>query len=198
MGGDVDWARVALLLGVLVPSVMLHEVAHGWVAERFGDDTARRAGRLTLNPLAHVDPFGTLLVPVLTAMSGIGAFGWAKPVPVSPRNLRDPRSHSLWVGLAGPAVNITLALLAAIGYRLVEQEWLLWLGFINVILAVFNLLPIPPLDGSALVERVLPLSWWPVWLRIRQHGMLLVFAFAFFGPFEEVLEPALRAWERLL
>ena len=196
--GDVDWGRVALLLAVLVPSVMLHEIAHGWVADRLGDPTARHAGRLTLNPIAHVDGFGTILMPLLTAMSGIGAFGWAKPVPVTPRLLRDPRSHSLYVGLAGPAVNIGLAVLAAVAYRALEQEWLLWLGFINVILAVFNLLPIPPLDGSAVVERVLPHRMWPAWLRFRQYGMLLVLAFAFFGPFEEVLLPALRLWERLL
>ena len=196
--GDVDWGRAALLLAVLMPSVILHEVAHGWVADRFGDDTARRAGRLTLNPVAHVELFGTILLPLMTALSGLGAFGWAKPVPVTPRKLRDPIQHSLYVGLAGPATNIALALLAALGYRLVEQEWLLWLGFVNVLLAVFNLLPIPPLDGSALVERVLPNRWWPVWLRFRQWGMLLVLLLVFYGPFEQILRPPLRWWERLL
>jgi Zn-dependent protease len=91
----VDWGRVALLVAVLVPSVMLHEVAHGVVAAHFGDDTAKRAGRLTLNPARHVDPFGTVVLPVLLSLSGLGAFGYAKPVPVDLRRLRDPRRHAL-------------------------------------------------------------------------------------------------------
>jgi Zn-dependent protease len=198
--GDVDWGWVALVLGVLVPSVMLHEVAHGWVAERFGDDTARKAGRLTLNPIAHIDPVGTILLPVILSLSGVGAFGWAKPVPVSPGRLRNPRSHSLWVGLAGPATNIVLAVSAAVGYRTYGYEWLFWLGAINVILAVFNLLPIPPLDGSAVIERLLPLRWWPTWLRIRQWGMgiVLLLVLVLPGALTAVFEPALDLWARLL
>lgn len=200
MGGDVDWGWVALILGVLIPSVMLHEVAHGWVAERFGDDTARNAGRITLNPLAHIDPFGTILLPLILSLSGVGAFGWAKPVPVSPRRLRNPRSHSLWVGLAGPATNIAIAVVAALAHRTYGYEWLFWLGAINVILAVFNLLPIPPLDGSAVVERLLPLSWWPTWLRVRQWGMgvVLLLVLVLPGALTWVFEPALDLWVRLL
>jgi Zn-dependent protease len=198
--GDVDWGRVALVLGVLIPSVMLHEIAHGWVAERFGDDTARKAGRLTLNPIAHIDPVGTILLPVILSLSGVGAFGWAKPVPVSPGRLRNPRSHSLWVGLAGPATNVVIAVAAAVGYRSYGYEWLFWLGAINVILAVFNLLPIPPLDGSAVIERLLPLRWWPTWLRIRQWGMgiVLLLVLVLPGALTAVFEPALDLWARLL
>jgi Zn-dependent protease len=198
--GDVDWGWVALVLAVLVPSVMLHEIAHGWVAERFGDDTARRAGRLTLNPLAHVDPVGTVILPLVLSLSGAGVFGWAKPVPVSPRRLRNPRSHSLWVGLAGPGTNVVIAVAAALLYRSHGQEWLFWLGAINVILAVFNLLPIPPLDGSAVVERVLPLRWWPAWLRIRQWGMgvVLLLVLVVPGALTRVFDPALELWARLL
>lgn len=213
---DTDWGRVAVLVAVLIPSVILHEVSHGAVANAFGDDTAKRAGRLTLNPLAHVDPFGTVLLPLLLSLSGVGAFGYAKPVPVNPRKLRHPRQHSLYVSLAGPVVNIALALVSVVLLNTlydgaIERAFsvddlaigpkiLFWLGFINVILAVFNLLPIPPLDGSAFVERVLPTSWWPTWLRFRQwgFGILLVLVFLIPGSLDRVFDPALRQWARLL
>lgn len=214
--GNVDWERVAVMVAVLVPSVILHEVSHGAVAYHFGDDTAKRAGRLTLNPLRHVDPFGTVLLPLLLSLSGLGAFGYAKPVPVNPRKLRHPRQHSLYVSLAGPATNIVLALAAAFVLRtryagvLGSVSWvdhlalvpqlLFWLGFVNVILAVFNLLPIPPLDGSALVERVLPTQWWPTWLKFRQwgFGILLLLVFVVPGALDRILTPALRQWVKLL
>ena len=213
---DTDWGRVAVLVAVLIPSVILHEVSHGAVANVFGDDTAKRAGRLTLNPLAHVDPFGTVLLPLLLSLSGVGAFGYAKPVPVNPRKLRHPRQHSLYVSLAGPVVNIALALVSVVLLNTlydgaIERAFsvddlaigpkiLFWLGFINVILAVFNLLPIPPLDGSAFVERVLPASWWPTWLRFRQwgFGILLVLVFLIPGSLDRIFDPALRQWARLL
>ena len=213
---DTDWGRVAVLVAVLIPSVILHEVSHGAVANVFGDDTAKRAGRLTLNPLAHVDPFGTVLLPLLLSLSGVGAFGYAKPVPVNPRKLRHPRQHSLYVSLAGPVVNIALALISVVLLNTlydgaiqrafsvddlaIGPKVLFWLGFINVILAVFNLLPIPPLDGSAFVERVLPTSWWPTWLRFRQwgFGILLVLVFLIPGSLDRVFDPALRQWARLL
>ena len=114
----VDWGFVATVLAVLVPSVILHEVSHGVVANHFGDDTAKRAGRLTLNPLAHIDPFGTVILPIILSLSGFGAFGYAKPVPVTVSRLRNPRQHSLYVSLVGPAVNIALALAAAVALRL--------------------------------------------------------------------------------
>jgi Zn-dependent protease len=213
---DVDWGQVAILVAVLVPSVIFHEVSHGVVANWFGDDTAKRAGRLTLNPVAHVDPFGTVLLPLLLSLSGVGAFGYAKPVPVNPRRLRDPRQHSLYVSLAGPATNIILALVAALLLRTIFRDDLsdaislddlgllprlvFWLGFVNVILAVFNLLPIPPLDGSALVERVLPTQWWPTWLRFRQwgFGVLLILVFLLPGSLDSIFEPFLRRWLHLL
>jgi Zn-dependent protease len=213
---NVDWERVAVLVSVIVPSIILHEVSHGFVANLFGDDTAKRAGRLTLNPIAHVDPFGTIILPLLLSLSGIGAFGYAKPVPVNPRNLRNPRQHSLYVSLAGPLTNITLALIAGLVLRFryggvlssvfaAEQlplvpQLLFWLGFMNVILAVFNLLPIPPLDGSAFVERLLPNQWWPTWLKFRQYGfgILLLLVFVVPGALDKVFDPALRQWVRLL
>jgi len=203
-----DWARIA----AIIPSIVLHEVSHGAVANHFGDDTAKRAGRLTLNPIAHVDLFGTIILPVLMALTSLGAFGYAKPVPMNPRKLRNPRQHSFYVSLAGPGTNIALALGAALVLRiaypgvLVEPHLavvpllLFWLGFVNVVLAVFNLLPIPPLDGSAFVERVLPNAWWPTWLKFRQYGfgLLLVVMLALPGSLNRVFEPALRQWGRLL
>jgi Zn-dependent protease len=217
--GDVDWGRVAVLVAVVVPSVIFHEVAHGWVANLFGDDTAKRAGRLSLNPLKHVDPFGTLILPFALSLTGVGAFGYAKPVPVNPRRLRHPRQHSLYVSLAGPATNLALALFAGLALRFayadsvprsfdlpfldlmpLVPQLLFWLGFMNVLLAVFNLLPIPPLDGSALVERVLPTSWWPTWLKFRQWGFGIILLLVFVAPqaLDRVLEPALEQWVKLL
>ena len=201
----VDWSLVAVLVGVLVPSVILHEVSHGVVALAFGDDTAKQAGRLTLNPIAHIDPFGTIILPAILALSGVGAFGYAKPVPVNPRRLRNPRQHSLYVSLVGPAVNIALAVTAAVVYRLWQPgglagEIVFFFGWINVILAVFNLLPVPPLDGSAVVERLLPYRWWPAWLRFRRwsFGLLLLLVLLLPGALTWVFDPALDLWARLL
>ncbi len=213
---NVDWAQVVLVVGVLVPSVILHEVSHGVVALWYGDDTAKQAGRLTLNPLSHIDLFGTLILPVLLSLGGLGAFGYAKPVPVQPNRLRNPRQHSLYVSLVGPAVNFVLALVAVVVYRtffesarnngvvLLEPSLaariVFYFGFINVILAVFNLLPIPPLDGSAMVERVLPMRWWPTWLKVRQwsFGILLLLVLALPGALSAIFRPALALYTGLL
>lgn len=213
---NVDWAQVVLVVAVLVPSVILHEVSHGVVAHWYGDDTAKEAGRLTLNPLPHIDPFGTVILPVLLSLGGLGAFGYAKPVPVQPNRLRNPRQHSLYVSLVGPAVNLVLALVAVVIYRtffesarsgatvLLEPSLVarivFYFGFVNVILAVFNLLPIPPLDGSAMVERVLPLRWWPAWLKVRQwsFGILLLLVLALPGALSAIIRPVLAVYTSLL
>jgi Zn-dependent protease len=188
----------------LVPSVILHEVSHGAVALMFGDDTAKKAGRLTLNPIRHVDPFGTIILPALLVFAGQPAFGWAKPVPVNPRALRNPRQQSLLVSLAGPAVNITIALLAAVVLASTtgvdDARRFVWAaGVVNVILAAFNLIPIPPLDGSAVVERLLPHRWWPSYLRFRQYsmGILLMLVLVVPGALTQVFDPALRLWNGL-
>lgn len=198
-------------LAVLFPSVILHEVSHGVVALAFGDDTAKREGRLTLNPLPHVDLFGTIILPTMLVLANAPAFGWAKPVPVNVRNLRSPRNHAVLVSLAGPAVNLVLALIAAFALRSVlpgedlrdismMTEVLITLGTINVVLAVFNLLPIPPLDGSSVVERLLPTSWWPQYLRLRQYSMpiLLILVLMVPGALDKVFDPALRIWAELV
>lgn len=208
-----------VLFCVVVPSIILHEVAHGWVALAFGDDTAKRAGRLTLNPVAHVDPVGTLIVPALLALSGIGMFGWAKPVPVDLRRLRHPRNEGVVVSLAGPATNVLLALVAWILFRSFHgattyttaqptgalwAEVLFYLGLVNVWLAVFNLVPVPPLDGSVLLERLLPRAWWPAYLRIRPYtmpvliGLLLLNFYLHPGPLTWLYDHLFSWWVGVL
>lgn len=199
-----------VFFAMLFPSIILHEVSHGWVANMFGDDTAKRAGRLTLNPIAHVDPFGTIILPVLLIATTGRAFGYAKPVPVNPRNLHHPRNETLLVSLAGPGVNIALAVIAAlllphwILFRAPEAwsryDLLLNLGYANVLLAAFNLIPLPPLDGSAIVERLLPQSWWPGYLRIRQYsmGLLLILVLLLPGVLSRVFDWALNLWAHLI
>ena len=197
-----------LVLAVTIPSIILHEVAHGVAALRFGDDTAKRAGRITLNPARHVDPFGTLILPFLMAALGGGVLGYAKPVPVNPSRMRDPRNDAVWVSLAGPATNIVLAVLAALALRTwgpgmtnrTLLELLFYLGTGNVLLAVFNLLPIPPLDGSAVVTRFLPRSLQPAWAKVHQYGFVIVIALVFLLP--QLLRPlydrAVDLWSGLL
>jgi Zn-dependent protease len=214
-----------LVFAVVVPSIILHEIAHGVAALAFGDDTARRAGRITLNPIRHVDPVGTLVLPGILALSGLGVFGYAKPVPINPNRMRHPRNDSVWVSLAGPATNLALAGLsilllrdarpagtAAAVYFFVTHfgvgppmpvidRILYLLGFVNVTLAVFNALPIPPLDGSALVGRLLPRSALPTWYRIQQYAMpvLIVLLLIDRGQLlSHVFGPAERAWAHLL
>jgi Zn-dependent protease len=189
-------------------AVILHEVSHGVVALAFGDDTAKKAGRITLNPVSHIDPFGTVILPAMLAFSTGGGvvFGYAKPVPVNPRRMRDPRNHQVLVSLAGPATNIALAVAAGLALRWLplsgSEDDLLSVfvgafGFYNVILAVFNLIPIPPLDGSALIERVLPARLWEPYLQLRQYSILLLFVVAFWLPTERLFIPAIRLWARL-
>jgi Zn-dependent protease len=173
-----------IIFCVIVPSIILHEVSHGWVANAFGDDTAKRAGRLSLNPIVHVDPVGTLIVPALLSLAGAGVFGWAKPVPVNTGRLRSPRNQGVLVSLAGPATNAVLAAISAVVFIKVIRPGLpatgviptgaqivFYIGLVNVWLCIFNLIPIPPLDGSVLLERLLPARYWPTYLRFRQYTM---------------------------
>ncbi|MDQ1377834.1 MAG: hypothetical protein QOE15_2007 [Acidimicrobiaceae bacterium] len=205
-------SQTLLLFGVAVPSIILHEVSHGVVALRFGDDTAKRAGRLTLNPIAHVDLFGTIILPALLSLSGLGVFGYAKPVPINPSRMRHPRDDAVVVSLAGPATNVLLAIIAGVVLRLQHPAFLalgsgplrlripLAFGIINVVLAVFNLIPIPPLDGSAVVDRFIPKAWRNGWEALRRYGFLILLALVLLlpGSLSRLFNPAINLWVRII
>jgi Zn-dependent protease len=166
-----------LISPLLLVSLVLHELAHGWVAWLLGDPTAQEHGRLTLNPLKHMDVWGTVFLAVTYFGSGGSYFfGWAKPVPISPWHFKDPQRGMMLVGLAGPAANLTVALIAA-GLIWLTYTWnlfiaqaLLMLFILNVILMAFNLVPIPPLDGSRVLGGFLPRKVYPRWLALDRYG----------------------------
>ncbi|WP_067739033.1 site-2 protease family protein [Novosphingobium naphthalenivorans] len=180
--------QIAAIILPLIIAIVFHEVAHGWVALMLGDPTAREQRRLSLNPLRHVDPFGTLIVPGLLWLTTHTAFGWAKPVPVNKWRLRDPRRGMMAVAAAGPAMNLVLAAAGAVLLGLLfrfagssEAAGLVFLAqnlgnfiAINLFLAFFNLLPIPPFDGSHIVEGLLPRSAARTYARLRPYGIMLV------------------------
>ncbi len=175
-------------LVIVILSAIIHEYSHGWVADRLGDSTARLAGRLTLNPLAHIDPIGTILVPlILVMLPGNFIFGWAKPVPFNPFALRSRRWGPALVALAGPLSNLLIALVLAIVIRIlgvsIFTSLLAIIVYINILLAVFNLVPIPPLDGSKVLYALLPdtPSWWRLKVQMEQYGMMLVIVFILIG-----------------
>jgi Zn-dependent protease len=194
-----------IYFGCLVVAVILHEISHGVVALWFGDRTAKEAGRLTLNPVPHIDPFGSIVLPAMGAIVGLPVFGYAKPVPVNPNRLHKPRRDMLYVSLAGPASNLSLMLVAAIGAKLLYQNGpnvlfydqlplgtriIFTFAVVNLLLGLFNLLPIPPLDGSALLERVLPERYLPAWYKFRPYGILVLLVIIFWsGALEKVLDP---------
>jgi Zn-dependent protease len=182
---SLPW-KLATWLIPLIIAIVFHEVSHGLVANALGDPTAKQRGRLSFNPVKHVDPFGTVLLPMVLAVSGAPIFGWAKPVPVVAGRLRNPRFHMVLVALAGPGMNLLLALVAALliaGLVAAAPQGLLWafigqnlLNFmaINVFLAVFNLIPIPPFDGGHVVEGLLPRSLAVPYGKLGRYGFLLL------------------------
>ncbi|MBL8655803.1 MAG: site-2 protease family protein [Altererythrobacter sp.] len=174
-----------VLLPCLIVAIVFHEVAHGWAALALGDPTAKEQRRLTLNPIRHVDPVGTVVVPGFLALVGAPVFGWAKPVPVDAARLRNPRGGMMAVAAAGPATNFLLALIAAAMLGLVTyvgepsalvRQGLVTFLLINLFIGTFNLLPIPPFDGSHIVEGLLPRRWAARYERLRPYGMVLFLA----------------------
>ena len=206
----------AVLLGVLVPSIILHEISHGFVANLCGDDTAKRMGRLTLNPIAHVDPVGTIIMPAILMLTTGAGFGFAKPVPIDLSKTRKPRNHSVLISLAGPSMNFLLVALALLISRIADVPaksmfvlsfatmplWMLVLyavGMMNLWLGLFNLLPIPPLDGSVLIERFLPDRHLPTYFKLRSISIIAVFmvVFVFRGPVNALASHLEHWWAQL-
>ena len=194
-------------LVISIPAFLLalsgHEGLHAWAADKLGDPTARRMGRVTLNPLAHIDPIGTVLFPLILIWAGIPPIGWAKPVMVNPHNLRHPRQDNLWISLAGPGANIGLAILSAFVFRLLSvgglNGSLFWLEplmsflmlsvIINLLLAFFNLIPIPPLDGSGIIMGLLPNEYVHYYEQLRPFGFIIILALFWMGLVGKVLLP---------
>jgi len=185
---------LALIIALLVISLGIHEAAHGWVALQCGDPTARDLGRITLNPIPHIDPFMTILLPAIGALTGGFIFGGAKPVPVSYHNLRSPLRDMALVALAGPASNFLLATFFFLCWKILVQKTGVWdeqaLGSmvllqtvqLNILLSAFNLLPIPPLDGSRVMTWLLPSGIRASYVALERFGLLLVVALVFFFP----------------
>lgn len=185
----MNYEFLIILVPVILFSLTIHEYAHALVAYRLGDDTAKKQGRLSLNPLVHLDVLGTLLLFIVH-------FGWAKPVPVDPRNFRNPKKDMLMVALAGPVSNILTAIAAAVILKAIFENFavippgsgadvaarmLVWFMYIGIVLAVFNMIPVPPLDGSRVLYGLLPDSLAYRYARFETYGIFILFAFFLFG-----------------
>jgi Zn-dependent protease len=207
---SVFLTKVSIYAIPVLFAITLHEVAHGWAARYFGDRTAEMLGRLSLNPLRHIDPIGTLLVPGLLLAVGGPLFGWAKPVPVAGSALRNPRRSMIWVALAGPAANFLMAaawcvvlggMLRVNGAQTLDY-WIAQMAqagiVINVILGVFNLMPIPPLDGGRVLAGLLPPALGARLRSIEPFGLFIVLGLSMLGVFGWVFVPALRLVGRII
>ncbi len=191
---------------VFIVIIVAHELAHGYVAYRLGDTTARDAGRLTLNPLAHADPIGTVLLPALLVLSHSPVvFGWAKPVPVNPYNFNDPRRGMLLTSLAGPGANLLLAVIFALVFKLgffpagsIPGAFLVYGVIISLVLGIFNLMPIPPLDGAQIISSVLPPGAAKRFAEVERYGFVIIIVLLYLGLFEKAIIPLVRFLTRVL
>jgi Zn-dependent protease len=174
-------------IAILIMSVVIHEISHGYIANYLGDPTARLQGRLSLNPISHLDPMGSIFIPLLTYLAGGFIIGWAKPVPFNPYNLSDQKWGPAYVALAGPLSNFLIALVFGLAIRFGAGEQIVapffsilgFIVFINILLAVFNLIPVPPLDGSRILFSVLPLRYAHIQHFLEIYGLVFIFLFIF-------------------
>ena len=210
---NVDIGQLVVVFLVLIFSLTVHESAHAWTAARLGDPTAKRLGRITLNPVAHVDPIGTVVLPLVAFTTGAPIIGWAKPVPVQRAHLKDPRRDFLYIAAAGPASNIVLAVCAAVVLRVLPVSPISVAGGfevpawavaetifeLNLLLAVFNMVPIPPLDGGNVLAGVLPANLASTFDRVvRPWGFVILYALLLTGALSAIIVPPYLLLSRLL
>ncbi len=192
-----DFQTLLIWVIPVLLAITLHEAAHGWTASKFGDHTARMMGRVTLNPVKHIDPVGTVIVPLALLIMSTGfIFGWAKPVPINFNALRSPKSGMIWVALAGPGANLIMAIgwlfVAILSVNINMPVILKMAGagiFINLLLAVFNLLPIPPLDGSRVISALLPNPLAYKYNQLERYGFVILIGLMFIGGFSYIVWP---------
>ncbi|HEX2456524.1 MAG TPA: site-2 protease family protein [Vicinamibacterales bacterium] len=198
---------ILIEFAIVLLSLTIHEAAHAWTANRLGDPTARLLGRMSLNPIVHIDPIGTVLLPLLAAYSGLPIIGWAKPVPVDIRRLRNGRRDFMLVAAAGPLSNIAQAIVGAMILRVIMasgadvgllQKMLYGYVSINLLLAFFNLVPIPPLDGGNVLAGLLPPQAAGMFIALRQYGFILLYALMLTGVLSAVVLPPTEFFERIL